>query len=305
MTKFANRLFHIPEYSDNESNVIARLTYNAAIGLALLSLVFVIISASVAPALLQRAVIMAFMIILTSFEVMVLIQTYNLQIASILLVSMMWLIITVGAITAGGVSAPIFIGYMIVILAGGLIPNKRIGIFISLASILTGILVVIAEINGLLPPPFQYSAIARLGIYIFFFIVTFILQTEDYERVMNANHAVNMTGELFNVEYRLITKDQRVIWVKDEATLIRNESGAPQYWLGVWTDITARKHAEEEQADLVSVMTKRTIQLQTAAEVSRAASSILDLNKLLPMGADRICNHFDYYYVGIFLIEEP
>jgi len=377
MTKFANRLFHIPEYSDNESNVVARLTYNAAIGLALLSLAFVIISAVVAPALLERAVIMAFMVIFTSFGVMVLIQNYKLQIASILLVSMMWLVITVGAITAGGVSAPIFIGYMIVILAGGLIPNKRIGIFISLASILTGILVVIAEINGLLPPPFQYSAIARLGIYIFFFIVTFLLQTsntrslqmllkqalqsqaqyksllenipattyinskdetayteyvspqvekllgyprnmfildtlfwkkilhpEDYERVMNANHAVNMTGELFNVEYRLITKDQRVIWVKDEATLVRNESGAPQYWLGVWTDITARKHAEEEQADLVSVMTKRTIQLQTAAEVSRAASSILDLNKLLPMVADLICNHFDYYYVGIFLIEE-
>jgi len=30
----------------------------------------------------------------------------------------------------------------------------------------------------------------------------------------------------------------------------------------------------------------------------------LDLNILLPTVADLICNHFDYYYVGIFLVEE-
>jgi PAS domain S-box-containing protein len=131
-----------------------------------------------------------------------------------------------------------------------------------------------------------------------------ILHPEDHERVMNANLEGIKTGQPFNMEYRLITKDQRVVWVKDEANLVKDEQDKPQYWLGVWTDITARKYAEEEQADLISVMTKRTIQLQTAAEVSRAASSILDLNKLLPTIADLICNHFDYYYVGIFLIEE-
>jgi signal transduction histidine kinase len=51
-------------------------------------------------------------------------------------------------------------------------------------------------------------------------------------------------------------------------------------------------------------MTKRTIQLQTAAEVSNAASSILDINVLLPNVAELIRNHFDYYYVGIFLVDE-
>jgi signal transduction histidine kinase len=121
---------------------------------------------------------------------------------------------------------------------------------------------------------------------------------------MQENLEGSKTGQPFNMEYRLITKDQRVIWVKDEANLVKDEHSQPQYWLGVWTDITDRKHAEEEQADLVSVMTKRTIQLQTAAEVSRAASSILDLNKLLPAVVELICSHFDYYYVGIFLVEE-
>ncbi len=44
--------------------------------------------------------------------------------------------------------------------------------------------------------------------------------------------------------------------------------------------------------------------LQTAAEVSRAASSILDLDQLLPQVVELIRGHFGLYYVGIFLVEE-
>jgi signal transduction histidine kinase len=44
--------------------------------------------------------------------------------------------------------------------------------------------------------------------------------------------------------------------------------------------------------------------LQTAAEVSRAVTSILDINILLPNVVELIRNHFDYYYVGIFLVDE-
>ena len=48
----------------------------------------------------------------------------------------------------------------------------------------------------------------------------------------------------------------------------RDNQGRPQYRLGVWTDISIRKKAEEEQTNLIGMMTKRTIQLQTAAEVA-------------------------------------
>ncbi len=377
MTKFTNRIFKIPEYGDHESNIVARMTYGAALGMTLLGLVFVIAAAFVAPMLVKRAAILAAIFGATTLGIIALIRNQKLQLASSLLVSVMWLVITAGTITAGGVSAPIFIGYLVVILASGLISSNKFSVFISLVCVVTGVLILAAEVNGYLPQSIQYSSIARLGIYLFFFIVTFLLQnvntvnmqnllkqalqsqaqyktlleniptityinstdenahteyvspqvekllgysrdmfikdtlfwkkilhSDDLERVMNANLEGTRTGEPFNMEYRLVTKDQRVIWVKDEANLVHDESGKPQYWLGVWTDITDRKHAEEEQADLVSVMTKRTIQLQTAADVSRAASSILDLNRLLPTVADLICNHFDYYYVGIFLVEE-
>jgi PAS domain S-box-containing protein len=131
-----------------------------------------------------------------------------------------------------------------------------------------------------------------------------IIHPDDRERVLAENSLSAESGLPFHVRYRLFTRDQKVVWVRDEAILVKDEAGTPQYWIGVWTDITTLKNAEDEQAELISILTKRTIQLQTAAEVSRAVSSILDINHLLPAVVDLICNHFDYYYVGIFLVDD-
>ncbi len=49
---------------------------------------------------------------------------------------------------------------------------------------------------------------------------------------------------------------------------------------------------------------RRATQLQTASEVSRAASSILSLEQLLPQVVELICERFGLYYVGIFLVDE-
>lgn len=134
---------------------------------------------------------------------------------------------------------------------------------------------------------------------------TKILHPDDKQRVSAESQRTSETEEPFEMEYRIIAKDKRIVWVKDEAVLVHDkDTGKPLYWLGVWTDITSRKKSEEGQLDLVHGMTKRTIQLQTAAEVSRAATSILDINKLLPDIVELIRNHFEYYYVGIFLVDE-
>jgi PAS domain S-box-containing protein len=131
-----------------------------------------------------------------------------------------------------------------------------------------------------------------------------IIHPDDRDRVLAENDITSETSESFEMEYRLITKDNRTVWVHDKAILVRDHISTPLYWLGVWTDITPRKHAEEEQAELVSAMTRRTIQLQTGSEVSRAASSILDLDELLPTVVELIRSHFGYYYAGIFLLNE-
>ena len=48
----------------------------------------------------------------------------------------------------------------------------------------------------------------------------------------------------------------------------------------------------------------RSDRLQTAAEVSRAASSILDVGDLITTSVNLIQNQFGFYYVGLFLVDE-
>ncbi len=63
-----------------------------------------------------------------------------------------------------------------------------------------------------------------------------ILHPEDRERVMRENERTNETGEPFKIEYRMIGKDGRTVWVRDEAVLIHDKSGNPSLWQGVfWT----------------------------------------------------------------------
>lgn len=73
-----------------------------------------------------------------------------------------------------------------------------------------------------------------------------LLHPEDRERALAENARTNKTGEPFALEYRLIARDGRVVWVRDVAVLVRDETGQPQFWHGVMLDITERKRAEEQ-----------------------------------------------------------
>ena len=49
---------------------------------------------------------------------------------------------------------------------------------------------------------------------------------------------------------------------------------------------------------------ERTRGLQAASEVSRATTSVLDIDELLPYVVDLVRDRFDLYYVGLFLVDE-
>lgn len=131
-----------------------------------------------------------------------------------------------------------------------------------------------------------------------------IIHPDDRERVLAENARTSETFEKFNVDYRLLTKHGTVVWARDEAIAVCDENGTPQFWLGVWSEITTIKESEQMQTGAFEVLTRRTNQLQTASEVSRAATSMLELNELLPEVVELIRGHFEYYYVGIFLADE-
>src|SRR5215211_5101867 len=73
-----------------------------------------------------------------------------------------------------------------------------------------------------------------------------VLHPDDRERVLAEEQRTDETGEPYRIEYRMIARDGRVVWVRDEATLVRDEEGNSLYWLGVQYDITEQKRTEEE-----------------------------------------------------------
>jgi len=68
---------------------------------------------------------------------------------------------------------------------------------------------------------------------------------DDRERVLEEDRRTDQTGELFSIEFRKVRRDGNVIWVRDEAVLVRDAKGHPLYWQGIFTDITERKRTEE------------------------------------------------------------
>jgi PAS domain S-box-containing protein len=74
-----------------------------------------------------------------------------------------------------------------------------------------------------------------------------MLFPEDRERVLEEYTRTYAAMEPSLSQYRLITRDGRVIWVSDETKLVRDQDGKPLFWQGIMVDITARKRAEQIQ----------------------------------------------------------
>lgn len=72
------------------------------------------------------------------------------------------------------------------------------------------------------------------------------LHPEDRKRVMAELAFSHKTGQPFVSEYRMISKDDHVVWLRDEARIIKDDEGKRLYLQGVMYDITERKRAEEE-----------------------------------------------------------
>ncbi len=72
------------------------------------------------------------------------------------------------------------------------------------------------------------------------------LHPEDRERVLQSEESSRAGAPQADAsEYRLLHRDGRVVWIRDDAQLVRDQAGALR-WHGVLSDITERKDAEAE-----------------------------------------------------------
>jgi len=76
-----------------------------------------------------------------------------------------------------------------------------------------------------------------------------VIHPDDRDWVVESCERANQTGKPWVSEYRMIAKDGRVVWIRDEASLVRGSQGQPLCWQGVMWDITAQKSAGSPTTD--------------------------------------------------------
>ena len=71
------------------------------------------------------------------------------------------------------------------------------------------------------------------------------LHPDDRERVLTEVTESKDTGKPFCSEYRLLARDGHIVWVRDEAVVMRDEAGHPCFMQGLLLDISGQKRKEE------------------------------------------------------------
>ncbi|HEV3407848.1 MAG TPA: PAS domain S-box protein [Gaiellaceae bacterium] len=73
-----------------------------------------------------------------------------------------------------------------------------------------------------------------------------LLHPDDRERVLADHERVFAAGETnWRFEYRLVARDGRTVWLRDEAVIVKGDDGTPLYVQGFLVDVTERKEAED------------------------------------------------------------
>ncbi|MDQ3509688.1 MAG: PAS domain S-box protein [Actinomycetota bacterium] len=109
-----------------------------------------------------------------------------------------------------------------------------------------------------------------------------VVHPEDIDRVLAEDHRTNETGNSFKMEYRMVSRDGRVVWIRDEAILMRDENGEPTFWQGILSDVTERQQAEEE-------MRKNNNLTQLLRAVATSANEAESIEEALRTSVEEIC----------------
>jgi PAS domain S-box-containing protein len=114
---------------------------------------------------------------------------------------------------------------------------------------------------------------------------------DDEQRIIETSEP------LLGIEERETRPDREDTWVLTSKLPLRDESGEIIGTMGISRDITQQKLAE-------IALARRSNQLAAAAEIARAASSILDPKLLIQEAVELVRERFGLYYAGIFLVDE-
>jgi PAS domain S-box-containing protein len=112
-----------------------------------------------------------------------------------------------------------------------------------------------------------------------------IVHPDDLEAVLEQERRCVELGEPFSMDVRIVRPDGTVVWVHDETVLIHDEHGEPQYWLGFFHDVTAKKEAEQEMASALELERRSVERLEAIDRMKDAFLTAVSHELRSPLAA--------------------
>lgn len=269
-----NRLiqwFKPPEYTDETENRLAGLLHWVSGFVLLITIPGIIVAPIVDPGVADTVILVGLMFVL-SLATHILNRVGYVRNASVLLAAGLWSITTYAVVTQGGMGTPFTFLYFIVLLICSLLLGAVASITAGFFSIITLLLILILQNEGLI----YTSKLVQLDQIWATFTLVIILSGM-------------LLGLNTNSVNRLL---QRMRTAQTELENSNRELATVQFNL------------EERIAARTADLERRTRYLEASTEIGRVAASSLDAEELIRRAVDQICERFNLYYTGLFLIDE-
>jgi GAF domain-containing protein len=193
------------------------------------------------------------------------------RIASFIFITAVWIGLTYQAWSYSGLRDIAFIGYLVVVVAAGLLIGARTSVGYAFISALAGWVFAYFETTG----KFGGSGDAPYPTARDMTIVFFLIALLSYLAINGINRAL--------VKSRV-----------NEQELRKNYQELS----------TLRSDLEMRVSERTTELQRRAVQMQAALDVGRAATSIRNLEELLSRITHLISQRFGFYHVGVFLLDE-
>ena len=263
-----HKTFQPPVFEDSRKTHIARLlqlTLWMVLGLVALIMIAALIAQI---QLIPSFFVIGALFLFTLVSYALLVKGY-VSAASLVLISSLWVFFTLMTIFYGGPGSPGFSGYIVIILIGRLLLDRWARIVLTLVTAFTSLLILVAEVFGVLQPlTLPVTAISLWIIQITLF-----------------------AGALLLLQ---IANRRRSPWLKlpfgstyTVADMVREGHVAGDY-------------TETRASDLE----RRIIQLQVASAIARDATTLSDLDGMMMRAVNLVRDRFGFYYAGIFLVDD-
>ncbi|MCD4746906.1 MAG: PAS domain S-box protein, partial [Bacteroidales bacterium] len=123
------------------------------------------------------------------------------------------------------------------------------------------------------------------------------LYNEDRVHVLEDVKYAHENNRPFISEYRMTSTDGRIVWIKDEAVIVKDEKGNPLYLQGIMFDISEQKQAERRIKHLNLV-------LRAIRNVNLLITKEKDRDSLIKGTCENLIETRGYFNVWIALLDD-